>query len=62
MNSYQRISEMCKLFEEHESNKRVRILFSNSKDRISALVAFKTPEDWIHDKETYILRQMVKQF
>ena len=62
MNSRQRITEMCKLFADHESNKRVRISFSNSKDGISVFVAFETPEDWIRGKGTYILRQMVKQF
>ena len=62
MNSCQRIAEMCKLFAENESNKRVRISFSNSEDEISVFVAFKTTEDWIRDKGTYILRQMVKQF
>ena len=47
---------------EHQSNKRVRISFSNSKTGISIFVAFKNSEDWIRDKGTYILRQMVKQF
>ena len=62
MNSCQRIAEMCKLFAEHESYKRVRISFSNSKIGISISVAFKNSKDWIRDKGTYILRQMVKQF
>ena len=56
MNSCQRIGEMCKLFVEHESNKRVRILFSNSKNGISMFVAFKNSEDRVRDKRTYILR------
>ena len=62
MNSCQRIAEMCKLSAEHESNKRVRIWFSNSKNGISIFAAFKSSEDWIRDKGTYILRQMVKKF
>ena len=62
MNSCQRIAEVCKLFAEHESNKRVKISFSNSKNGIGIFVALKNSEDWIHDKGTFILRQMVKQF
>ena len=56
MNSCQRTAEMCKLFAEHESNKRVKILFSNSENGIGIFVALKNSEDWIHDKGTYILR------
>ena len=35
---------------------------SNSKNGISIFVTFKNSEDWILNKGTYILRQMVKQF